>query len=157
MGDQQASLFGHGCVKFGETKNTYGTGCFILTSTAQNLTMSGPLVSTVAFSSDKAVYYALEGPIASAGSAVNWLREQLGLFEEYEELEAALEGLYEKDPNEIVQFVPALSGSLLCPHWNDRIKGAFLGLTLDCGPKEMIQAVMCAIAFSCRQVIYYLP
>lgn len=155
MGDQQASLFGHGCLRFGDTKNTFGTGCFILSYTAQNLTISRSLVSTVAFSSDESVQYAVEGPIASAGSAVNWLRDQLALFNDYEELEGAIEALYGKDPIELVQFVPALSGSLLCPQWNDRIKGAFLGLTLDSGRIEMMQAVLCAIAFSCRQVIYH--
>ncbi|PJF17716.1 hypothetical protein PSACC_02481 [Paramicrosporidium saccamoebae] len=138
LGDQHAALLGRGCTEVGQVKNTYGTGCFLLCNvgTKPILTDDG-LVSTVAYHLGASPVYALEAPIASAGSSIEWLKSKLGML---------------VDSKEIVVFVPALAG-LLSPEWDPDVSGALLGMRLSTGKGEIIKSVLEAISFSNKQVL----
>ncbi len=121
LGDQQASLFGQHCFNKGEVKNTYGTGCFALTNTGDDIIYSNNgLLTTVAYKyGERNVKYALEGSVAIAGAAVQWLRDNLNLIETSEQIESC--ALEDKN-NGGVYFVPAFSG-LFSPHWDETARG----------------------------------
>ena len=116
LGDQQAALVGQNCMRPGQAKCTYGTGCFMLYNVGPRIIHSDHgLISTVAYQlgPDTPPVYALEGSIASAGGAVTWLQKQLGLFQKPKEIEAMASEV--KDSGDIV-IVPAFNG-LFAPHW----------------------------------------
>jgi glycerol kinase len=127
LGDQQAALFGHTCFNRGEVKNTYGTGCFLLMSTDTEPVESrhGLITTVFAKLGDGPATYALEGSVAIAGALVQWLRDNLGLIREAEEVEA-LAGSVEDSAG--VVFVPAFSG-LFAPYWRSDARGIIAGLT----------------------------
>ena len=122
-GDQQAALFGQACFEPGLAKNTYGTGCFLLMNTGTNpIHSESGLLTTIAWGLDGKVEYALEGSVFVAGSAVQWLRDGLGLIH----TSAESETLAEQTPDcEGVYVVPAFVG-LGAPYWDDKAKGAIL-------------------------------
>ena len=148
--DQQASLHGHGCRDAGDTKITFGTGAFALSVSGPTLhrTEDGPLPTVAWQKAGEAPVYALDGGVYAASAAVNWARG-LGLFADFAEIDdftappAIGRGLV---------FVPALAG-LACPHWDRRARGAWMGLSLDTGPRDMMQAVLEGVAFRTAQVI----
>ncbi len=151
MGDQQAALFGQACYAPGEAKNTYGTGCFMLLNTGEQVVPSeSGLLTTVAYGLEpgKAVY-ALEGSIAITGAAVQWLRDNLGLIEsaaETQEIASAVEdtgGVY---------FVPAFSG-LFAPHWDMYARGAIVGLTRYTDRRHLVRATLESICYQTRDVL----
>ena len=128
LGDQSAALVGQLGFRPGEAKNTYGTGCFLLYNTGEEPIISkNGLLTTIGFKFGKEgkPFYALEGSISVAGSAIKWLRDNIGLIassEEIGELAAKV------DDNAGVVFVTALSG-LFAPYWRDDARGTILGLT----------------------------
>lgn len=149
-GDQQASLFGQACVKPGMTKNTYGTGCFILMYTGQKKVVShNGLLTTVAWDLGYGLTYALEGSVFNAGSAIQWLKEEVGLIDTY----AACDQLASSVPDSSgVQFVPAFTG-LGAPYWNMNARGMMLGLTRGSGRAQIARAVLESIAHQSSDIL----
>lgn len=149
-GDQQAALFGQACFEPGMAKNTYGTGCFMLMNTgAEAVTSKHGLLTTIAWSVDGRVDYALEGSIFVAGSAVQWLRDGLRI------LESAADSAYyaRKVPDaEGVYLVPAFVG-LGAPYWDMRARGAIFGLTRGTRRAHIIRATLDAMAYQTRDVL----
>jgi glycerol kinase len=150
LGDQQAALFGQNCLKKGEVKNTYGTGCFLLVNTGQEIVHSHHgLLTTVACKIGKEpAKYALEGSIAMAGSLVQWFRDNFGLITESAEIETLASSV--KD-NGGLYFVPAFSG-LFAPHWNSNARGLMIGLTHYINKGHIARAILEATAFQTKEV-----
>jgi glycerol kinase len=149
--DQQAALYGFGCRQSGDAKITFGTGAFALMVTGEKIYRQPEqgLLPTVAWQFENApAVYALDGGVYTASAAINWAKS-LGLFSDFSEINtfdrpAAIDsGLV---------FVPALSG-LGCPHWDAAARGVWLGLSLDHGPKDMVQAILEGVAFRAAQVM----
>ncbi|HEY1866389.1 MAG TPA: glycerol kinase GlpK, partial [Candidatus Acidoferrales bacterium] len=151
LGDQQAALVGQACFRPGEVKNTYGTGCFLLMNTGEKpIASKAGLITTVAYQIDKEpARYALEGSIAIAGALVQWLRDNLGLISNSNEVEKLANDVQD---NGGVYFVPAFSG-LYAPHWNERARGAILGLTRYVNRSHLARAVLESTAFQTREVL----
>jgi glycerol kinase len=144
-GDQQAALFGQACHQPGETKNTYGTGSFVLLNTGNEATEPGEgLLTTVAWGiGDADVVYALEAAVFVTGAAVQWLRDGLRIIThaaETEDLAASL------DSNDDVYFVPALTG-LGSPHWDPYARGTIVGLTRGATRAHFARAALESIAY----------
>ncbi len=149
-GDQQASLFGQGCVEPGLAKNTYGTGCFALMNTGSNAPESKTgLITTLAWGIDGKVDYALEGSIFVAGAAVQWLRDGLGLIQSVDETEAAALAVPDTGG---VYLVPAFVG-LGAPYWDERARGVLVGITRGTERNHLIRATLEAIAYQTRDVM----
>jgi glycerol kinase len=150
LGDQQAALVGQACLKSGEAKNTYGTGCFLLMNTGQKPVISEcGLLTTVAYKfGDDPAHYALEGSIAITGALVQWLRDNLGLIGSSTEIESLASSV---DENGGVYFVPAFSG-LYAPYWKDNARGIIAGLTRYVNKGHIARAVLEATAFQVREV-----
>ncbi len=151
LGDQQAALFGQACFSRGESKNTYGTGCFLLLNTAEELIRSRfGLLSTVAYRWGKEpVQYALEGSVAVAGALVQWVRDNLGLIKESPEIETLAKSVEDCGG---VYFVPAFSG-LFAPHWRSDARGIVAGLTGYARSGHIARAVLEATAFQTRELL----
>jgi glycerol kinase len=148
LGDQQAALFGQSCYEVGETKNTFGTGNFILMNTGrQPIFSDSGLLTTVAYGIGKEVNYALEGSIAITGGAVQWLRDNLKIIKRADETEEL-----GKNKSGGVYFVPAFSG-LFAPYWDMNARGAILGLTRYTKREHIVRAVLESEAFQSRDVI----
>ena len=149
-GDQQAALFGHGCVTLGEGKNTYGTGAFLLLHTGQHRPASGGgLLTTIACDPRGGSAYALEAAIFIAGAAVQWLRDGLGIISQAAETEALARSVASTDG---VVFVPALTG-LGAPHWEPKARGAIVGLTRGTTRAHLARAALEAMAYSTNEVL----
>lgn len=151
LGDQQAAFVGQKCFAPGSAKNTYGTGCFMLFNTGVNPTISkNGLVSTVAFRFGKEPpVYALEGSIAVAGAAVQWLRDNLNIIK----VAADIGVLAEQVPNTAgVYFVPAFTG-LLAPYWRPDARGAIVGLTQYADKRHLARAALEAACFQTRAIL----
>jgi len=151
LGDQQAALFGQTCFDPGSAKNTYGTGCFMLLNTGEEVIASkSGLLTTVAYRiGDEHPVYALEGSIAVTGSLVQWLRDNLGLIGESAEVEALARSV---EDNGDVYFVPAFSG-LFAPHWRSDARGVIVGLTRYANKGHIARAALEATAFQTREVL----
>lgn len=155
LGDQQASLFAHGCDRPGFVKCTYGTGCFLVSHTGEKIERSRQqLVSTVAWTQAGKngkiqVGYALEGSIFTTGACIQWLRDGLKLIEASADTEKMAQ---EVADNGGVYFVPALSG-LGAPHWDMTARGAFLGITGGVKREHMVRSVLEAIAYQVKEVV----
>jgi len=148
-GDQQAALFGQCCFRSGMVKNTYGTGCFMLMNTGENPVISqNGLLTTIAWSINGKVIYALEGSVFIAGAAIQWLRDSLHIIKSAEETEE----MANMSNDDSVIFVPAFSG-LGAPYWNMQSKGAIFGLTRDTGINELCKATLESLALQSRDVI----
>jgi glycerol kinase len=149
-GDQQAALFGQGCFSAGAAKNTYGTGCFLLMNTAEKAVSSQTgLVTTIAWGIDGRVDYALEGSIFVAGAAVQWLRDGLGLVAHAAETQPAAESVPDTGG---VYVVPAFVG-LGAPHWDQRARGAIVGITRGTTREHLIRATLESIGYQTRDVV----
>jgi len=144
-GDQQAALFGQACQKPGETKNTYGTGSFVLLNAGTEAPEPGEgLLTTVAWGiGDGEVDYALEAAVFVTGAAVQWLRDGLGIISDAAESEALAASL---ESNDDVYFVPALTG-LGSPHWDPYARGTIVGLTRGTGRAHLARAALESIAY----------
>lgn len=149
-GDQQAALFGQACLEPGMSKNTYGTGSFVLLNTGSSRppTVEG-LLTTIAWGIAGAPTFAYEGAIFSTGSAIQWLRDGLGIIEDASEAGPLAESI---DDTGGVYFVPAFAG-LGSPWWDPYARGALFGLTRGSGRAEIVRAVVEAMAYQTRDVV----
>ena len=149
-GDQQAALFGQQCFEQGAVKNTYGTGCFMLMNTGTEAVQSkNGLLTTIAWSLNNEITYALEGSVFIAGAAIQWLRDGLKMIDEASESEALAEELV---CNEGVYIVPAFNG-LGTPYWQSEVRGACFGLTRATDKRHFSRAVLEAIAYQSRDLL----
>lgn len=143
-GDQHAASIGQACFEPGMIKSTYGTGCFMLINTGTRAIQSDHrLLTTIAYQLDGVTTYAIEGSIFSAGAAIQWLRDGLGIIKSAGDSEAMAAGL---DSNKGVYLVPAFTG-LGAPHWDAEARGALYGLTRDTGPAEIVRATLESICY----------
>ena len=152
LGDQQAALFGQGGLEQGDLKCTYGTGGFLLLNTGDTrINSSRGLLTTVAYRLGGANRFALEGSCYVAGAAVQWLRDQLNLFENSPQIEeiAARANLHEMEQ---VMFLPYLTG-IGSPHWLPEATGAILGLTRGCNKSHIARACLDGVALSINELI----
>ncbi len=151
LGDQHAALLGQACLRPGETKNTYGTGCFLLLNTGEvpHISTKG-LITTLAFKlGDAKPVYALEGSIAIAGALVQWLRDNLGLIKDSADVEALARSVAD---NGDVYFVPAFSG-LYAPRWRGDARGVIAGLSHHSNKGHIARAALEAAAYQTREVL----
>ena len=149
-GDQQSALIGQCCFEIGEVKSTYGTGCFMMINTGNEIIKSSnKLLSTIAYRLEGKTTYALEGSIFVAGSAIQWLRDGLNFFENASESEDL--ALQAKD-NSRVLVVPALTG-LGAPYWDADARGAIFGLTRDTGIPEITKAVLESVVYQTKDLL----
>lgn len=143
-GDQQAALFGQQCTGLGLTKNTYGTGCFMLQNTgARAVSSRNRLVSTIAWRIGDKTEYALEGSVFVGGAVVQWLRDGLGLIRKSEDVETLAKSVPD---NGGVYFVPAFVG-LGAPHWDSYARGSIFGLTRGTTAGHLARAAVESIAY----------
>ncbi|CAH0476865.1 unnamed protein product [Peronospora belbahrii] len=151
LGDQQAALFGQTCFLPGDVKNTYGTGCFLMMNTGTKPVVSTKgLITTIGYQiGTKPTVYALEGSISYAGSLVQWLRENLKLIHDTNEIE---EYAKQVEDNGGVYLVPAFSG-LFAPHWRDDARGVMVGLTSYATREHICRAALEATAFQTQEVV----
>ena len=148
-GDQQAALFGQTCFDKGSAKNTYGTGCFILMNTGSKPVVSkSRLLSTIAWVIDGKAEYALEGSVFNAGSAIQWLRDEMKLIGSSPEADFEAEAVADTGG---VYIVPAFTG-LGAPYWDMYARGTIVGLTRGTKREHVIRAVLEAIAYQSRDV-----
>lgn len=151
LGDQQAAMVGQVCLKAGEAKNTYGTGNFLLLNTGEKIVRSeNGLLTTVCYQFGNAKpVYALEGSIAVTGSAVQWLRDQLGIISGAAQSESLARQVQD---NGGVYFVPAFSG-LFAPYWRSDARGAIVGLSRFNTNAHVARATLEAICYQSRDVV----
>lgn len=148
IGDQQAALFTQCGNQKDLIKNTYGTGLFIVANTGHTPVMTERLISTVAWKRNGVLSYAVEGSVFVGGSAVQWLRDGLGIIQSSSETEALAKTL---QSNEDVYFVPALSG-LGAPHWDPTARGLFIGLTRGTTKAHLVRAALESMAYQTKDV-----
>lgn len=151
LGDQQAAMVGQVCLSAGEAKNTYGTGNFLLLNTGEDIVRSQHgLLTTVCYRfGDAKPVYALEGSIAVTGSAVQWLRDQLGIISGAAQSESLARQV---DDNGGVYFVPAFSG-LFAPYWRSDARGAIVGLSRYNTNAHLARATLESICYQSRDVV----
>ncbi|MBD8703566.1 glycerol kinase GlpK [Frigoribacterium sp. CFBP9039] len=151
LGDQQAATFGQAAFDQGESKNTYGTGNFLIFNTGEEIVHSkNGLLTTLGYKlGDAAPHYALEGSIAVTGSLIQWLRDNLGIIGSAAEVEELAKTV---DDNGGVYFVPAFSG-LFAPYWRSDARGALVGLTRYVNKGHIARAALEATAFQTREVL----
>lgn len=150
-GDQQAALFGQACFESGMAKNTYGTGCFMLKNTGEQAVVSNHgLLTTIAWGIGGKVYYALEGSIFVAGSAVQWLRDGLRIIDSAEDSEAYAEQV---ESTEGVYVVPAFVG-LGTPYWDSDVRGAVFGITRGTSKEHFVRATLESLAYQTKDVLH---
>jgi glycerol kinase len=150
LGDQQAALFGQTCFRKGLSKNTYGTGCFLLMNIGGKPVLSKKnLVTTIAWGIGRKIEYALEGSIFIAGAVVQWLRDGLRMIQQASESERLARSI---PSNEGVYLVPAFVG-LGAPYWDMYARGAILGITRGTTPAHIARAALESIAYQTRDVV----
>ena len=151
LGDQQAATVGQTCFTPGEAKNTYGTGCFLILNTGENIVLSkNGILTTVCyqFEGEKPVY-ALEGSVAITGALIQWLRDNLGLIKNSSDVEALAKTV---EDNGGIYFVPAFSG-LFAPYWRSDARGAIVGMTRYINSGHIARAALEATVFQTREVL----
>jgi glycerol kinase len=149
-GDQQAALFGQTCYEKGESKNTYGTGCFILMNTGEKPVYSEKgLLTTVAWRINNKTEYALEGSVFNAGSVMQWLRDNLGFMDNAAKSEEMARSVESSDG---VYFVPAFTG-LGTPYWDMYARGNISGITRGTTKEHIVRAGLEAIAYRSAEVL----
>ena len=149
LGDQQSSLFGQGCFSQGLAKATYGTGCFILSNTGNNIIDNNKMLSTVAWSINGTTTYAQEGSIFNAGTVVNWLIDNLGVLTSNKESSEICKNL---DGTDGVYFVPAFTG-MGAPYWSSDSTGTITGLTRGTTKDHIIRAGLESMAYNTYDII----
>ncbi|CAH1954913.1 unnamed protein product [Acanthoscelides obtectus] len=154
LGDQQSALVGQQCLNKGQAKATYGTGCFLLYNTGTTKVHSSHgLLTTVAyqFGSDNPPVYALEGSVAVAGAAINWLRDNLGILPNFIDAQQVAEKAESVKTGE-VYFVPAFSG-LYAPYWQQEARGVIVGITEDTDTSHIVRATLEAVCYQTRDIL----
>ena len=149
-GDQQAALFGQGCFQAGEAKNTYGTGCFLLMNTGEQLCESqNGLLSTIAIGLNGKVQYALEGSVFVGGAVIQWLRDEMRFISESRDAEYYAQKVPDTGG---VYIVPAFTG-LGAPYWDMYARGAIVGITRGTGREHLIRAAQESIAYQVLDLV----
>ena len=149
-GDQQAALIGQCCVKPGEVKSTYGTGCFLILNTgAERLHSQSKLLTTVAYRVNGKITYALEGSIFVAGSAIQWLRDEMKFFSDASDTEKL--AIQASDESNVL-VIPALTG-LGAPYWDASARGAIFGLTRDSTKADIVRATLESVVFLTKDLL----
>lgn len=149
-GDQQSSLFGQACFNPGDTKNTYGTGCFLLKNTGDQLVRSQHgLLTTIAYGLNGKVTYALEGSVFNAGSVIQWLRDELRIIEKSSDMGRICSSIPDTGG---VYLVPAFTG-LGTPYWDMRARGVVVGITRSTNREHLIRAAEESIAYQVCDVV----
>ena len=151
LGDQQAATVGQTCFSPGEAKNTYGTGCFMILNTGEEIVYSrNGLLTTVCYQlGESAPVYALEGSIAMAGATVQWLRDELQLISSAAETEEIAQTVADTGG---CYLVPAFSG-LFAPHWRSDARGVIVGLTRYVNRAHIVRAALESICYQTREVL----
>lgn len=150
IGDQQASLVGHGAISVGLSKITYGTGGFLLVNTGGCPKLdSEKLLATIAYTVNGKTVYALEGSIFSACSAINWAGKNLELFENVEKTEKMANSVSD---NGGVYFVPAFTG-LGAPYWNAETRACFVGMTFSTTKNHLVRAVLESLGYGANAIV----
>jgi glycerol kinase len=150
LGDQQSAMFGQGCLSVGSSKSTYGTGCFLMCNIGETVKISQDgLLTTVAFNLSDKIYYALEGSIYSAGTVVQWLRDNLQFFSKSSDSEIHLKDT--GDSNEVL-FIPAFNG-LGAPYWNSKIRASFHNIKRDTTKEDLITAAFNSIIYQTKDIL----
>ena len=150
LGDQQAALFGQGCLNQGELKSTYGTGCFLMVNVGKETVLSNDgLLTTIGYSLNDEVSYAIEGSIYSSGTTVQWLRDNLEFFSTSEKSE---EFLHKNGDAKNVHFIPAFTG-LGAPYWNSDIRASYHGITRDTKKADLINAAFNSITYQTKDIV----
>ena len=149
-GDQQSATIGQACFNKGQSKSTYGTGCFLLMNIGNKFKLSNNrLLTTVAYKINGKKMYCYEGSIFVAGSAIQWLRDNLNFFKDSKETDK----LYENaNKNENIYFVPALTG-LGAPYWNANARGTFFGITRNTSKEDIIRATIDSLSYQTYELI----
>jgi glycerol kinase len=151
LGDQQAAMVGQACFEVGEAKNTYGTGCFMLLNTGNQIVQSkSGLLTTVCYKfGDEEAVYALEGSVAITGALIQWLRDNLQIIDSASEVEKLAISV---EDNGGIYFVPAFSG-LFAPYWRSDARGVIVGLTRYVNRGHVARAALEATAFQTREIL----
>jgi len=150
VGDQQGALFGQTCFRKGLSKNTYGTGCFMLMNIGGKTVLSRKnLLTTIAWGIGRKIEYALEGSVFIAGAVVQWLRDGLRMIQQASESETLASSIQSNDG---LYFVPAFVG-LGAPYWDMYARGAILGITRGTTPAHIARAALESIAYQTRDVL----
>jgi glycerol kinase len=151
LGDQQAAMVGQACFEVGQSKTTYGTGNFTLINMGKKIVKSQHgLLTTVLYKfGNQPAHYALEGSVAVTGSAIQWLRDQLGIIHDASEIEALASSV---ENNGGVYFVPAFSG-LFAPHWRSDARGVIVGLTSAATKAHLARATLEAICYQTKEIL----
>ena len=149
IGDQQAALVGQNCFTYGDMKSTYGTGCFLMVNTKDNIiTLDEGLLTTVGYQLNNEISYAIEGSIYSCGNIIQWLRDKMKFFTNAKDSESFLNS----DGNsKNIHFLPAFNG-LGAPYWNSDIRGGFYGITQDSDNSDLITAAFKSICYQTRDI-----
>ena len=149
-GDQQAAAIGQLCIQPGMTKSTYGTGCFMLMNSGEKAIQSKhKLLTTIAYRLNDKTSYALEGSIFNAGTAIQWLRDELQFITNAKDTEAIVEQM---ESNNGVYMVPAFTG-LGAPHWDPDARGAVMGITRDTGPNDFVRAALESVCYQTNDLV----
>jgi len=153
VGDQQAALLGQACFEEGEVKNTYGTGCFMLMNTgSEPIVSKHGLITTCAYGLEKnGCVYALEGSVAIAGAAIQWLRDNLKIIRSASETEEIARSVAEEGSGGVF-FVPAFSG-LFAPYWDMYARGCIIGITRYTSREHLVHAALEAICYRTRDIL----
>jgi glycerol kinase len=150
IGDQQAALVGQNCFNYGDIKSTYGTGCFLMVNTKDDvITLDEGLLTTVGYQLNNKTSYAIEGSIYSCGNIIQWLRDKMNFFTNAKESESFLN--IDGNSNN-VHFLPAFNG-LGAPYWNSDIRGGFYGITQDADNSDLITAAFKSICYQTRDIV----
>ncbi|MGP1413601.1 MAG: glycerol kinase GlpK [Bacillales bacterium] len=148
-GDQQASLFGHRCFSKGDLKNTYGTGCFMLMNIGEKPILSkNGLITTIAFSFQNKIYYALEGSVFIGGAIIQWLKKGLKVIDN----ERETGDISIKTTEDDIYFVPAFVG-LGCPYWDNEVRGSIFGISRGTTKEHIIKASLNSIALQSKDLV----
>ncbi len=150
IGDQQAAAVGQACIKPGMVKSTYGTGCFMLLNTGDQIIHSrNRLLATIAYRLNDTVTYGLEGSIFIAGAAVKWLRDPLHLIEKANDSESMASSVEDTGG---VYLVPAFTG-LGAPYWDPNARGALFGLTRNTQREHIVRAALEAVCYQSKDLV----
>ena len=150
LGDQQSALVGQNCFYEGSMKSTYGTGCFLMANTKDKILRSNSgLLSTIGYKINNEVSYALEGSIFSAGTIIQWLRDEMKFFNDSNDSEKYLN--QDGNANNLL-FIPALTG-LGAPQWNPDIRGSFYGITRDTSKNDFVTAAFNSLCYQTKEIL----
>ena len=152
IGDQQSSLIGQGCIEIGSAKMTYGTGGFLLVNSGNILNKNNNLsLNTVGYTINNITTYAIEGSIYNVGSTLQYLKDELGFFESYSEIDS----ICEKATSNSIYFLPAFTG-LGAPYWSESIRAGIYGLTLGSTKEDIVKSAIESFALIVSDISRYL-